>query len=69
MTRKKSTLITPKKRKAPPPPGTANETVEAPKSKSVSNEFEPFQEAGMTILEPPEDDDKEEEVFSDSKVN
>lgn len=60
-----STLLTPRKS---PKIEKSESAKEDKKEKDVS--FEPFQESGMTILEPPEDDNDEEnaEVFEDDRV-
>ena len=60
-----STLLTPRKSPKTKKSETAKEDK---KEKDVS--FEPFQESGMTILEPPEDDNEQEnaEVFENDRV-
>lgn len=60
-----STLLTPRKS---PKIEKSESAKDDKKEKDVS--FEPFQESGMTILEPPEDDNDEEnaEVFEDDRV-
>ena len=60
-----STLLTPRKS---PKIEKSESAKEDKKEKDVS--FEQFQESGMTILEPPEDDNDEEnaEVFEDDRV-
>jgi hypothetical protein len=63
-----STLLTPRKSPKKIERSELKSPKEDKKEKDVS--FEPFQESGMTILEPPEDDNNEEnaEVFVDDRV-
>ena len=60
-----STLLTPRRS---PKIEKSESAKDDKKEKDVS--FEPFQESGMTILEPPEDDNDEEnaEVFEEHRV-
>jgi hypothetical protein len=63
-----STLLTPRKSSKKIERSELKSPKEDKKEKDVS--FEPFQESGMTILEPPEDDNEQEnaEVFDDDRV-
>ena len=62
-----STLLTPKKS----PKLEHSETTSSKEDRKESNvSFEPFQDPGMTILEPPEDDnDEEAQVFDNERVS